>query len=88
MSLVRTDSKASRHIIFSFPVSRYAINHSQSENLSLQAFFGAAVHDLNDLATTGICNKHDGQAPCQLALRLSKLVCFFIGKALALPALT
>ena len=62
MSLVRSDSKASRHIVFSFPVSRYALNRGVSENLSLKTFLRATVNDFNQMATAGICDK-DGQDP-------------------------
>lgn len=56
---MKTDSKASRNLVFALPVERYLVE--PPENFTLQAMFGALVQDLNKLASDGIIV--DGKDP-------------------------
>ena len=49
----RSNSKASRHIMFALPVDAYVLNE-QHVNFSLQALYDAVVKDLNYLAEHGV----------------------------------
>ena len=53
LSPVRTNSRASRNLIFSIPVQDYCfdINHI---NVTLQSMLDVVVNDLNVLSTSGL----------------------------------
>ena len=59
----RTNSKASRFLMYSLPVHTYWFDDAAPGhvNLTLQALMDIIVADLNKLALSGL--EHDGQAP-------------------------
>ena len=59
LSLCRTDSKASRNIVFCVPVSAYAFD-SRHLNLTLQMLLEAVVEDLKTLGQVGVPTKEHG----------------------------
>ena len=59
ISPFRTNSKASRYLLYSLPVKQYWFGE-EHVNLSLQSLMEAVVKDLNDLATSGL--EVDGKA--------------------------
>ena len=49
----RSNSKSSRNLIFSVPVSTYYIDNDHN-NVTLQMMLAAVVRDLNELSTSGL----------------------------------
>ena len=56
LSLLRTDSRASRCVMFSMPTSKYHMNGKVNE--TLQKLYTVMTADLNDMATRGVRTKH------------------------------
>ena len=61
VSPCRTDSQASRQIVFCLPVSAYALDEGHV-NWTLQLLLEAMVDDLKALSTTGVPSRDYGVA--------------------------
>ena len=61
LSPCRTNSKASRYVLYSLPVKSYWFDDDHT-NLTLQSLLQTIVDDLNMLATRGV--EINGEAAC------------------------